>query len=89
MKVEGSLELLITLGEKNKRRIMKQSFMVAKIITPYNAIFGRLILNELSVFLYLRYLLMKFKINKGVMSIRCNQVEVRKGCRMISRAAMK
>lgn len=44
--------------------------MVARINAPYNAIFKRPILNELRVVISLKYLLMKFEVEKGVASIR-------------------
>lgn len=64
--------------------MMKQSFMMAKIDTFY-AIFGRPLLNLLSVVISLRYLLMKFETNKGVESIRGDQIEGRKGIIMMAR----
>lgn len=68
---------------------MRQSFMVDRINAPYNAIFGKLLLNELSVVLSPKYLLMKFKIENGITSIRGNQMEVKNGCIMVARATMK
>lgn len=43
--------------------------MVAKIDIPYNAIFGKSLLNELGVVLSLHYLLMKFAMDNRVASI--------------------
>lgn len=78
VKVKGSVELSITLGDEDRKRTLKQSFMVAKINAPYNAIFGRSFLNELCAILSLRYLIMKFKIDKGIASVRGDQVEARR-----------
>lgn len=44
--------------------------MVAIIGASYNAIFGRSLLKELSVFLSPRYLLMKFEMDKGITPIK-------------------
>lgn len=63
--------------------------MVAKIDALYNAIFRRPLLNELSVVLFLEYLLMKFKTNKGITSVRGNYREARRGCMMVARAITK
>lgn len=57
--------------------------MVARINILYNAIIDRLLLNELSVVLLSRYLLMKFKIYKVIASVRGNQAKVRRGCIMM------
>lgn len=70
VKVEESMKLPITLREKNQRGIVKQSFMVARIDVTYNTIFSRPLLNKVSAVLSPQYLLMKFKTDKGVTSIR-------------------
>lgn len=62
IKIEGSVEL-ITLGDRDRKRMLKKLFMAAKIEAPYNAIFGRL-LNELCTILSVQYLMMKFKADK-------------------------
>lgn len=51
VRVGGSVELPIALGERNKKKIVKQFFMVAKVNAPYNAIFSRLLLNKLNAIL--------------------------------------
>lgn len=79
MNVKGSVKLLITLGNGDKRRTLKQSFMVTKIDVPYNAIFSRSLLNELCTVLSPLYLTMKFEIEKGIASVRRDQVEVKRG----------
>lgn len=88
VKVEGSLELPITLGEKGKRKIVKQFFKVARIDAPYNAIFNRPLLNELNAVFSPKYLLMKFETNKGIASIKGNQIEAKRGYKMIGKMAM-
>lgn len=70
VKVEGNVELPITLGEKDKRKIKRQSFIMVGIDAPYNAMFSRLLFNELSVVLSSRYVLMKFETNNGIAFIR-------------------
>lgn len=89
VKVEGSVELMITLGDKDRKRIFKQSFMVAKIEAPYNVIFDRSLLNKLYAVLSPQYLMMKFEINKGIAFIRSDQIETRKGCILVVKATMK
>lgn len=91
VRVKGTVELRITLWENNKKKILKQSFMVTRIDALYNTLFGRLLLNKLSVVLSPRYLLMKFEPepDKGIVSIMGNQIEARRGCMMVARAIIK
>lgn len=51
--------------------------MIANINTLYN-ILGRPLINKLSVVISPKYLLIKFKIEKGVTSVRGDQLEARK-----------
>lgn len=51
IKVEGSNELSITLGDVNMKKTLRQPFMVAKISAPDNAMFDRPLLNELGAML--------------------------------------
>lgn len=60
------MELPITLEEKDRRRMVRQAFMVAKIDAPYNTILDRQLLNELSAILSPKYLLMKFEIRDNI-----------------------
>lgn len=89
VKVEESVDLPITLGEKKQRKIVRQSFMVAKIDTLYNTIFGRPVLSKLNVVLSSWYLLMKFKTNEGIKSVMDDQIKARKGCILVAIAVMK
>lgn len=84
VKVEGCVELSITLREKNKRKMVRQSFMVAMIDTLYLA--SHYSMSEVQSFPL--DLLMKFKIDKGIASIRDGQLEVR-GCTVEAKVAMK
>lgn len=70
MKMEENIELPIFIKEKNKKRTAKQSLMLASVNAPHNDIFNWSLLNEPSIILSLRYLLMKFEIEKGIISIR-------------------
>lgn len=70
MTVKGSVELPITLGDKDTRRLPGQSFMVAKIDVPYNTIFSRPLLNKLCSVLFPWYLMMKFEMDKGIATIK-------------------
>lgn len=63
--------------------------MVIKINVPYNAIFGRPLLNELCAILSPRYLTMKFEIEKEITSVRGDQVEAKKGCMLVTKMAKK
>lgn len=68
---------------------MRQSFMVARIITSNNPIFGMLLLNELNTILSPRYLLIKFETNKEITFIRSDQVEARRGFILVGKAVIK
>lgn len=63
--------------------------MITKIDVSYNAIFGRLLCNELCAVISPKYLMMKFKTEKRIASIRSNQVEARKGCMLVAKVAVK
>lgn len=63
--------------------------MVTKIDVTYNAIFGSPLLNELCVVLSLRYLMMKFETEKGIASVRGDQMEAKKGCILVTKMARK
>lgn len=63
--------------------------MVAKIDAPYNTIFGSLLLNKLYAVLSPRYLMMKFKTNNGIASVRRDQVKAKSRCMLFAKAAMK
>lgn len=65
MKAKGNVELFITLKKKDKRRMVRQSFIANRIDASYTAICNMPLLNEVSTVLSPRYLLMKFKIDKG------------------------
>lgn len=52
------------MGDRGKKRTLRQSFMIANIDTPYNTIFGIPLLNELYTILFPLYLMMKFNANK-------------------------
>lgn len=70
MKVKRSVKLSITLRDRDKRRKLRQSLMVAKIDALYIAIFGKPLLNELCVVLSSYYLMMKFEMIKGIAFVR-------------------
>lgn len=53
-------------SDRDRRRTLRQPFMVAKIDDPYNAIFGRWLLNDLCIVLSPCYLMVKFETNKGI-----------------------
>lgn len=78
IRVEGSVGLPITLGEKDKKRTLMQLLMVVKIDVPYNAIFDSPLLNELYIVLSSQYLLMKFKTDKGIAFVKGDQVKARR-----------
>lgn len=63
--------------------------MVARIDIPYNAIFGRLLLNNLCVILSPQYLMIKFEIDKGIASIKGKRVKVKRGYMLVTRIIMK
>lgn len=48
---------------------------MTRTYVPYNAIFGKPLLDKLSMVLSLRYFLMKFEKNKGIIFVKGNQVK--------------
>lgn len=89
VKVERSMDWPITLGERVQRRAVRQSFMVARVDVPYNIIFGKPLLNKLSIVLSPWSLQIKFEIDKGISLVKGNKVEARRGCMMMAKVAMK
>lgn len=63
--------------------------MLARINILYNAIFDVVLLNELCVVLFPQYFVMKFEINKGIASVRGNQIETRRGCIIVTKTVIK
>lgn len=49
VKVKGNVKLSVTLRDKDRKRTLRHSFMVAKISAPSKAIFDKPLLNELRV----------------------------------------
>lgn len=62
---------------------------MAKIDAPYDAVFGRPLLNKLSVLMSPWYLPMKFETEKGMVLIRSIQVEAKRGCMMVAKGIIK
>lgn len=77
------------MGDRDFRRTVRQSFIMARTDALYNAIFGRPVLNELCVILSHRYLMMKFEITKRVASVKGDQVEARRRCMLVAKVAIK
>lgn len=48
-KIKGSVELSITLEDRDRKRTLRQSFIMARVDVPYNVIFSKLLLNEVCV----------------------------------------
>lgn len=63
--------------------------MVGRIDVPYNSIIDRPQLNELYVILPPRYLIMKFATEKGIASIKGDQVEAKRGCPLDAKMVIK
>lgn len=63
VRVEGSVKLLITLGDRDRKRT--ETVFQDGENRCTNAIFGTSLLNQLYAFFSFRYLMMKFETNKG------------------------
>ncbi|XP_043702506.1 uncharacterized protein LOC122652742 [Telopea speciosissima] len=75
--IEGSVELLMTVGTAPRQKTIKVNFMVVRVATTYNAILGRPSLNELRAVVSTKHLKVKFSTPNGVGEC---QTEQKKAC---------
>ncbi|XP_043710414.1 uncharacterized protein LOC122659365 [Telopea speciosissima] len=64
--IEGSVELLLTVGTVPCQKTIKVNFVVVRVATAYNAILGRPSLNELGTVVSTKHLKVKFSTLNGV-----------------------
>ncbi|XP_043704750.1 uncharacterized protein LOC122654630 [Telopea speciosissima] len=64
--IEGSVELLRTVGTTPCQKTVKVNFMVVRVATAYNAILGRPSLNELGTVVSTKHLKVKFSTPDGM-----------------------
>jgi hypothetical protein len=73
----GSISLLVSFGSLANPHTKYTTFDVVDMSYPYNAIFGRGLLNTFEAALYSLYLCLKVPVALGVISIHGNQKEAR------------
>jgi hypothetical protein len=73
----GSISLLVSFGSLANARTEYITFDVVDMSYPYNAIFGRVLLNTFEVALHSLYLCLKVPATLGVISIHGNKKEAR------------
>ncbi|XP_043687656.1 uncharacterized protein LOC122638872 [Telopea speciosissima] len=75
--IEGSVELLITVGTVPCQKTIRVNFMVVRVATAYNAILGRPSLNELGAVVSTKHLKVKFSTPNGIGECRTKQKKAR------------
>ncbi|XP_015953033.1 uncharacterized protein LOC107477509 [Arachis duranensis] len=65
LKPDGPITLPITIGASNQKKTILSEFVVLKDSTAYNVILGRKTINDFSVVIFTKYLLMKFRADDG------------------------
>ncbi|XP_043700337.1 uncharacterized protein LOC122651064 [Telopea speciosissima] len=75
--IEGSVELLMIVGTTAYPKTIKVNFMVVRVAIAYNAILGRLNLNELGVVVSNKHLKVKFSTPNGIGECQTEQKKAR------------
>ncbi|XP_043721071.1 uncharacterized protein LOC122668593 [Telopea speciosissima] len=78
MQVEGSIELLVTVGTEPQLSTVMKNFLVVNVNSTYNEILGRPGLNALQAIVSTPHLVMKFPMENGVGECRGSQKASRK-----------
>ncbi|XP_043697244.1 uncharacterized protein LOC122648037 [Telopea speciosissima] len=78
VQVEGSIELLVTVGTEPKLAIVKMNFLVVKVNSTHNGILGWPGLNALQVVVSTPHLMMKFPTDYGIGECRGSQIAARR-----------
>ncbi|XP_043717790.1 uncharacterized protein LOC122665703 [Telopea speciosissima] len=76
--VEGSIELLVTMGTEPKLSTVMMNFLVVKVNSTHNGILGLPGLNALQAVVSTPHLVMKFPTDHGVGECRGSQVAARR-----------
>jgi hypothetical protein len=74
----NSIELPITVGTYPRQKVIMVKFLVVDRPSAYNAIFGRIVLNELKVVTSTPHLSMKFPTAEGVGVVKGDRREARR-----------
>ena len=69
----GKITLPVSFGDLSNPRTELVSFDVVEMNYPYNAIFGRGLINKFEAIVHQLYLCMKLPAIKGVIAVRGNQ----------------
>ena len=69
----GKITLPVSFGDLSNPRTESITFDVVEMNYPYNAIFGRGLINKFEAIVHQLYLCMKMPANKGVITVRGNQ----------------
>ena len=69
----GKITLLVSFGDLSNPRTESITFDVVEMNYPYNAIFGRGLINKFEAIVHQLYLCMKMPAIKGVITVRGNQ----------------
>ncbi|XP_043697254.1 uncharacterized protein LOC122648048 [Telopea speciosissima] len=78
IQVEGSIELLVTMGIEPKLSTVMMNFLVVKVNSTHNGILGQPGLNALQAVVSTPHLVMKFPTDHRVGECRGSQVEARR-----------
>ncbi|XP_077240344.1 uncharacterized protein LOC143881240 [Tasmannia lanceolata] len=78
VKVRGKIKLPITFGAHPSQRTIMQTFVIVRVPSTYNGIFGRPALNELGVVVSTPHLKIKFPTKFGVGEVIGDQEKARK-----------
>ncbi|GJZ61444.1 reverse transcriptase domain-containing protein [Tanacetum coccineum] len=66
----GQLRLLVTIGDANHATNAWMNFMIVRSLSPYNGIIGRLGIREIQAVPSTAYKMLKFSVNRGIVTIR-------------------
>ena len=69
----GKITLPVSFGDLSNPMTESITFDVMEMNYPYNAIFGRGLINKFEAIVHQLYLCMKMPANKGVITVRGNQ----------------
>ena len=69
----GKITLPVSFGDLSNPRIEHVTFDIVEMNYPYNAIFGRGLMNKFEAIVHQLYLCMKMPASKGVITVRGNQ----------------
>ncbi|XP_072087190.1 uncharacterized protein [Arachis hypogaea] len=89
LKPDDSITLPITIGTSSQKKKILYEFIVLKDSTAYNVILGRKTINDLSAFIFTKYLLMKFRTDDGSVGTIHGDREVAAECDNTSLALRK